>query len=148
MNTSTLFLLAEGTTISMTAVTSPRLHHNLHEETRWFMLYLKLNRHKSCRIKQQQKSHQQMRLHQIPPPELSTFNNNSPASAMSAVFTADPGELGLPPEVRWVQGGEPAALAGVRPKTPPPVQLGPELLPVGRVVSAQRWRMVDCWRFH
>lgn len=79
-----------------------------------------------------------MRLRQIPPPELSTFNNNSPASATSAVFTADPGELGLPPEVRWVQGGEPAALAGVRPKTPLPVQLGPELLPVGRVVSAQK----------
>lgn len=58
------------------------------------------------------------------------------------VFTADPRELGLSPEVRWFQDGEPAALAGVRPETPPPVQFGPELLPVGRVVSAQRPMMV------
>lgn len=59
------------------------------------------------------------------------------------VFTADPGELGLSPEVRWLQDGEPAALAGVGAETPPPGQLGPELLPVGRVVSAPRPTMLS-----
>lgn len=58
------------------------------------------------------------------------------------MFTADPGELGMSPEVRRFQDGEPAALAGVRSETPPPVQSGPKLLPVGRVVSAQRPTMV------
>lgn len=52
------------------------------------------------------------------------------------MFAADPGEPGLDPEVRGLQHGEPAALAGVRPETPAAPQLGPELLPVGRVVSA------------
>lgn len=166
-NTWTLFLLAESTTTSMTAVMSFRLHHILHEDTRWFMLYLKLHSHKSSRIKQHQESHQQMKLHQIPQLELTAFINNTsqkataPQRAATAVgvqlwvrrqycgdgtsavvFTADPRELGLSPEVRWFQDGEPAALAGVRPETPPPVQFGPELLPVGRVVSAQRPMMV------
>lgn len=51
------------------------------------------------------------------------------------VFTADPHELGQFSEVCWLQDGEPATLAGVRPYTPPPVQSGPELLPVRCVVS-------------
>lgn len=59
------------------------------------------------------------------------------------VFAADPGELGLPSEVRRLQDGEPAALAGVRPEPPPPPQLGPELLTVGGVVPAQRPPVVN-----
>lgn len=75
----------------MTAVTRSRLHHILHEDTRWFMLYLKLNSHKICRIKPHQKSHQQtpssitLPRRRPPPPRAGTAVGVQPS------FNCEPG---------------------------------------------------------
>lgn len=53
------------------------------------------------------------------------------------MFATDPSEFGLVPEVRRLQRGEPAALAGVRPETSPLLQLVSELLAVRHVVPTQ-----------
>lgn len=52
------------------------------------------------------------------------------------MFSTDPSELRLVPEVRRLRGGEPAALAGVRPETSPLLQLGSELVTVRHIVPA------------
>lgn len=53
------------------------------------------------------------------------------------VFAADPCELSLLSEFCRFHRGEPAALAGVCPKTRPRPQFGPELLSVRHVVPTQ-----------